>query len=141
MYEQRRDTGQRGGMAVLVRKALKVLSVSGNEYAQHLRLGLPDGSNLELTNVYLPPQQSLTRRGKDPQEAREAVADMMTSAAAAEHVLVCGDFNARCGDKAPEVRGIQMRRESSDAVVNNRANWLIQTCELAEVHILNGNEH
>jgi hypothetical protein len=33
-YEQRRENGSRGGIAMFVRKGLRVLKVIGNEYAQ-----------------------------------------------------------------------------------------------------------
>ena len=53
--EQRREKGKRGGIAILVRNSLKVLQYTGNEYAQQVVLGLPDGQRAAITNVYLPP--------------------------------------------------------------------------------------
>ena len=38
VFEYRRAKGKRGGIAILVRKELKVLQESGNEYAQQVQL-------------------------------------------------------------------------------------------------------
>lgn len=45
----------------------------GNEYAQQLTIGLPDGTQLVITNVYMPPTDSLNRRGIDEEEGRAEV--------------------------------------------------------------------
>ncbi len=34
VYEQRRDKGNRGGIAIIVKKGIKIVKYMGNEYAQ-----------------------------------------------------------------------------------------------------------
>jgi hypothetical protein len=34
VYEQRRSTGNRGGVAMILKKGIKILKYIGNEYAQ-----------------------------------------------------------------------------------------------------------
>ena len=34
VFEQRRDKGNRGGIAIIVRKGIKIVKYMGNEYAQ-----------------------------------------------------------------------------------------------------------
>jgi exonuclease III len=36
VFEQRRDKGNRGGIAIIVRKGIKIVKYMGNEYAQGL---------------------------------------------------------------------------------------------------------
>jgi exonuclease III len=38
VYEERRQTGKRGGIAMLVRKGIKIIRYIGNEYAQGICL-------------------------------------------------------------------------------------------------------
>lgn len=140
VHEQRRCDTTGGGLAVLVRTSLKVLETTGNEYAQQVQLGLPDGTKLVVNNVYLPPQQSLSRRDIDEHDARAAVEAIVTATPALHHRITCGDLNARIGDAAPCVQGRQLTRTTADAMVCRRATWCMQLCELAEQHVLNGNE-
>ena len=87
----------------MVRNSLKILAEKGNEYAQQVQLGLPDGTRATISNVYLPPRPSLDRRHISNAEARAAVADILTSAPASHYTLACGDFNTRIGTRAPTI--------------------------------------
>lgn len=123
---------------MLVRNSLPLLHSSGNEYAQSVHVQLPDGQRAVINNVYLPPVDSLRRRNVLEATAREEISKVVSAAPAAHQVLTCGDFNVRTGTRAPVVRGTQLARQSMDQHVCNRANWFVQFCELAELHILNG---
>ena len=66
VLEHRRPKGKRGGIAVLVRQGLNWTLVHTCEYAQVLKLGLPDQQEAFVVNVYLPPAASLARKGVTP---------------------------------------------------------------------------
>ncbi len=138
--EQRRAQGRRGGLAIMVRNSIRILSHHGNEYAQQVQLGLPDGQRATITNVYLPPHTSLNRRNISNAAAQAAVEQIVTAAKATSITITCGDFNTRCGQRAPRVEHVQLDRRSMDGWECPRAPWFIQMCELAELHILNGKE-
>jgi exonuclease III len=114
VFEQRRPRGNRGGIAVLVRKGIKVQHSMGNEYAQAVRILLPTGATQWVCNVYLPPTQNLTRRGQTEEAARAGVQDVLADIPHDAQAVVCGDFNARIGDMAPTVGSIQLGRASKD---------------------------
>ena len=101
-------------------------------------MGLPDGQKAVVNNVYLPPTASLRRRHIEEQSARDAVADVVTAMPAASYTLTCGDFNTRTGTRAPCIHDLQLHRESQDTTVCPRAGWLVDLCELAGQHIING---
>jgi hypothetical protein len=61
--EQRRERGSRGGIAVIIRKGIKILRYIGNEFAQGVCLQVQGGEKLWVGNVYMPPVQSLQKRG------------------------------------------------------------------------------
>ena len=56
----------------------------------------------------------------------------------ANFTLTCGDFNVRCGTRAPRVGEVQLQRQSADPKECLRASWFIQLCEEVEQHVLNG---
>ena len=101
-------------------------------------LGLPDGQRAAITNVYLPPHTSLNRRNICNAAAQAEVADIVTAAPVANHTLACGDFNVRCGTRAPRVGEVKLDRRSEDEWECPRAPWFIRLCEEAELHVLNG---
>ena len=141
VLEQRRQKGRRGGIAIIVRNSLPILAYQGNEYAQFVHVGLPDGEKAVIKNVYLPPYESLRRRKIQEVDAKTAVQGILTATPAAKFVITCGDFNTRIADRAPTIADVTLKRRSLDPTVNNRATWMLQMCELTESHILNGNEH
>lgn len=53
-------------------------------------------------------------------------------------VVVCGDWNTRIGNLAPQINEVQTVRCSNDPITNQRASWLIDTCEQQGWKILNG---
>lgn len=61
-YEHRRTKGKRGGIAILVRKGINILSNRSSEFAQVLSILSPHGARGALCNVYMPPTTSLARR-------------------------------------------------------------------------------
>ena len=90
----------------MVRNSLRILAHTGNEYAQQVQLGLPDGQRATITNVYLPPHTSLNRRQISNTAAQEAVTKIVTAAPATNYVITCGDLNARCGTRAQSVEHV-----------------------------------
>ncbi len=87
----------------MVRNSIRILAHHGNEYAQQVQLGLPDGQRATITNVYLPPHTSLNHRNIGNSTAQEAVEQIVTTAKASNYTITCGDFNTRCGTRAPSV--------------------------------------
>jgi exonuclease III len=138
VFEQRRTRGNRGGIAVLVRKGIRVQQTLGNEFAQAVRLQLPTGNAYWVCNVYMPPTQNLSRRGVAEEIARAGVQDLLADVHFDTPAVVCGDFNARIGSMAPTVGGVQLTRASLDTHVSNRGQWLVQWCETQGLHVLNG---
>jgi hypothetical protein len=63
VYEERREKGRRGGIALLVKQGLKVLKYVGNEYAQGVGIQTQGGETVWVGNVYLPPTNSMPKRG------------------------------------------------------------------------------
>ena len=52
--------------------------------------------------------------------------------------VICGDFNARIGDRTPLLDHDHPPRFATDTYVCPRATWFITLCELHELYILNG---
>jgi hypothetical protein len=59
VYEQRRSTGNRGGIAMIVKKGIKILKYVGNEFAQGICIQAQGGERVWVGNVYLPPVQNM----------------------------------------------------------------------------------
>lgn len=76
---------------------------NSNEYAQTVSLQLPDSTRVHVTNVYLPPASSLQKRNIDEDVARAHVHAILEQIPPQHTSLVCGDFNARIGSKAPTI--------------------------------------
>ena len=70
MFEQRRNKGNRGGIAIIIKKGIKVHNYVGNEYAQGMCIEVQGGEKLWIGNVYMPPTPNLIRRGVNEDDAR-----------------------------------------------------------------------
>jgi exonuclease III len=70
VFEERRNKGNRGGIAILVRKGIKTTHYKGNEYAQGMCMNVQGGEKLWIGNVYMPPAPNLIRRGVEEEETR-----------------------------------------------------------------------
>jgi exonuclease III len=77
VFEQRRTQGNRGGIAILVRKGIKTLKYNGNQYAQGICIDVQGKEKIWVGNVYLPPATSLQRRGVDEEEAKSLIQDIL----------------------------------------------------------------
>ena len=77
VFEQRREKGKRGGIAMIVKKGIKVLRYIGNEYTQGVCLQGQGGEKIWVGNVYLPPAPNLAKRRIDEQVARSFVEDIL----------------------------------------------------------------
>ena len=58
----RHSSGHRGGIATLVRKGMRVVQHSGNEFAQLLTVQGCTSARAVVCNAYLPPTGNLPRR-------------------------------------------------------------------------------
>ena len=103
VFKQRRQTGSRGGLAILVRKGIRVSKVTGNEYAQAVKLQLPTGEAYWVGNAYLPPSQNLARQGVEEGIVRASLLDVVMEIPHNAQLLMCGDYNARVVELAPIV--------------------------------------
>ena len=74
----------------------------------------------------LPPATSLKKRAIDELVARSFVEDILADVPPSTRTWVCGDFNTRVGTCSPCVGKHALLRQSEDAVVCARAQWLIQ---------------
>jgi exonuclease III len=59
VIESRRAGSTRGGVAIFIRKLLKIETTQCNEYGIFTKLLLPNSTRINIINVYLPPYQSL----------------------------------------------------------------------------------
>jgi len=77
VYEERRATDRRGGIAIIIKMGIKVLKYVGNEYAQGLGIQGHGGELLWIGNVYMPPTTNLQTRGIDEEAARDDIEDVL----------------------------------------------------------------
>jgi hypothetical protein len=70
VFEQRRNKGNRGGIAIIIKKGIKVNKYIGNEYAQGMCIDVQGGEKLWIGNIYMPPTPNLLRRGINEDDAR-----------------------------------------------------------------------
>jgi hypothetical protein len=91
-----------------------------------------------VCNVYLPPAQSLVKRGITETDACCYIDDVLAEVPASHRAVVCGDFNARVKNMAPMVGHVQLERECSDLHKCARAPWLLDMCTVHSLHIVNG---
>ena len=84
----------------------------GNEFAQAVQLQLPNGGAYWVCNTYLPPTHNLARRGVGEECARAGLLEVLGDVPHAAQLAVCGDFNARVGERAPVVKKTQVVRTS-----------------------------
>ena len=77
VFEQRQNKGNRGGIAIIVRKGIKFFKYNGNEYAQGICTDVQGGEKVWIGNVYMPPAPNLQRRGVDEDETRSLIQDIL----------------------------------------------------------------
>ena len=138
VHEERRTKGKRGGIAILIRKGVKVLKYMGNEYAQGVCIQVQGGDTIWVGNVYLPPIENMLRRGMDEDLARDLIEDITGAIPAHSQSIMCGDWNTRIGQLYPKIGDTDIQRVSLDPIISSRAPWVIQLCELHGWYILNG---
>jgi hypothetical protein len=88
--------------------------------------------------VYLPPVQNLQKRGINEDVARSYVEDILSHIPSNGNTVICGDWNTRIGELAPQIGDEVATRKSMDKITNARAPWLINICEQWEWQVLNG---
>ena len=121
-----------------VRKGLHITTSRHNEYCMWAQVSLPNSTRVNVVNVYLPPASSLTRRGVGEDEARDAIAHMLTNLPPQQPSFVCGDLNTRIGNMSPSFDDTCLGRISQDTRVCPRAGWLLDICDQHHLHVLNG---
>ena len=90
---------------------------------------------LSLVHVYLPPHPNLRRRHLTEEAVREHCVDVLSRVPQDRPMLLCGDFNARTANLAPEGHA---PRSSADHVICARGRWLVEQCGLLDLRLLNG---
>jgi hypothetical protein len=55
LIESRRSGCTRGGLAMYIRKPLKIESTQCNEYGIFTKLLLPNSTRINILNIYIPP--------------------------------------------------------------------------------------
>jgi exonuclease III len=130
VHEERRAKGKRGGIAIVVRKGVKITKYTGNEYAQSVGIQIKGGNTLWVGNVYLPPTENMMRRGMDEDLARDLIEDITGAIPAKSQSIMCGDWNTRIGQLYPKIGDVDIPRINLDPIISSRAPWVIQLCEL-----------
>ena len=77
IYEELRAKNSRGGIAIIIKKGLKIRRYKGNEYAQGVGIQGSGGELIWIGNVYLPPVTNLQTRGIEEEVARHAIEDII----------------------------------------------------------------
>lgn len=130
--------GNHGGLATYYRHSLKLELTEGNEYGLFTKLILPTSERISVVNVYLPPTSSLARRDIPEPQATAQLDLVMEKLQPQILTVICGDFNARVGDRTPLLEVEHPPRIVTDTHMCPRANWFIQLCETHDLYILNG---
>jgi endonuclease/exonuclease/phosphatase family metal-dependent hydrolase len=138
IIEERRKTGNRGGIAIYIKKQLTIEQTLGNEYGLYVKLMLPNSQRINIVNIYLPPAQSLKRRAITEAQATAHIEDIIDQTQPQLTTIVCGDFNARTGSQTPKLDTTHPPRTVSDPHICPRAKWLLLLCTKYQLYILNG---
>ena len=136
--ELRRENGTHGGLATYYRQLFKLESSKGNEYGLHTKLIVPTSEQVNIVNVYLPPTSSLARRDILELQATSQLETVLEAIQPQLTTVICGDFNARIGDRIPLLTHGHPTRTATDSHVCPRATWFISFCKLHNMYILNG---
>jgi exonuclease III len=75
--EERRNKGNRGGIAIYTKKQIAIEQALGNEYGLFLKITLPNSQRINVVNVYLPPTASLKRRDITEAQATSLLEDII----------------------------------------------------------------
>ena len=103
IIEERRKTGNRGGIPIYIKKQLTIEQTLGNEYWLYVKLMLPNSQRINIVNIYLPPAQSLKCRTITEAQATALIEDIIDQTQPQLTTIVCGDFNARTGSQTPKL--------------------------------------
>ena len=114
VYEERRAKDRRGGIAILVKKGIKLRKYAGNEYAQGLGVQGQGGETIWVGNVYLPPATNLQTRGLDEETAKTSIEDILGNIPPNSRSVICGDWNTRVGNMHPTIGDNSITRLSDD---------------------------
>jgi exonuclease III len=111
-----------------VKNNLKIEQTTGNEYALHIKITLPNSQRINIVNIYLPPVSSLTKRAIPETEAIESIEEIVNALQPQLQTIICGDFNARIGSRTPTLEDGHPPRTAVDTYICKRAPWLIHFC-------------
>ena len=89
---------------------------------------LPNIQRLNVVNIYLPPTASLMKCNIPESQAIEAIEDTLDNIQPQFTTVICGDFNARIGNRIPDIEDIHPHRTAVDKYICTRAPWFIQLC-------------
>ncbi len=87
------------------------------------------GEKIWIGNIYLPPIFNQQRRGIDETVTRSQIEDIVGGFPAQDTSVMCGDWNTRIANLAPDLEEGTTTRRSEDKQTNQRAQWLIDICE------------
>ena len=102
----------------------------GNEYAQGVELQGYGGELLWIGNVYMPPATNLQTRGIDEENVKNDIEDIIGAIPLHARSVMCGDWNARIGERYPTLGETCIPRRSLDQRIGARAPWVIALCEV-----------
>ena len=125
IVEKRRPVGAHGGLATYYRQSLQLETSEGNEYGLYTKLILPTSERLCIVNVYLPPTSSLARRDIAETQATAQLELVLEHLQPQLSTIVCGDFNARVGNRTPILTQEHPPRTVTDTHMCPRAKWFI----------------
>jgi exonuclease III len=130
LLEQRREQGNRGGLATYVRNSLHIESTMGNEYGLVAKIRLPNSQRINVANVYLPPASSLAKRNITEAHATSKLEQALEHIQPQLLTILCGDFNTRSGTLIPTLDIAHPPRITCDTHVCPRAKWFLKLCNL-----------
>jgi exonuclease III len=125
LVEQRRQIGAHGGLATYYRQTLQLESTNGNEYGLYTKLIMPTSERINVVNIYVPPTSSLARRNITELQATEQLESVLEWVQPQLLTVMCGDFNARIGNRVPLLDNEHPPRIATDQHICPRATWFL----------------
>ena len=141
----------RGGLVTFLSVDLKVdVSILENNQSNNFQVLFVKGlfpRSLICINVYIPPNSGKSQ-GEDPWDSLVDTIESLLFYYPSSYIIVGGDFNARIGSGAVDVRGNKstqiatqaylLDRSSKDRVVNKFGLKLLKLLSLANLYLLHG---
>ena len=145
MYIAKRACRGSGGVGILIRTSILEdfdVAVISNKFEGILWVQLIhrlDKRSIGICACYLPPIGS--SRGDQSAEFFDSLKSLIIENYSVEDSIICGDFNARCGE-LEDTAGLERypipKRDAVDKIINQLGKELISTLKALDLCVVNG---